>query len=58
MLTITKIKLHNFKRFRELMLDVYPDINILIGDNENQVKVQYYKLLILLLAVVEHELRI
>ena len=35
MLTITKIKLHNFKRFRELMLDVNPDINILIGDNES-----------------------
>ena len=35
MLTITKIKLHNFKRFRDLELDVNPDINILIGDNES-----------------------
>lgn len=35
MLTIRKIKLHNFKRFRELTLDVNPDINILIGDNES-----------------------
>jgi recombinational DNA repair ATPase RecF len=35
MLTITKIKHHDFKRFRELMLDVNPDINILIGDNES-----------------------
>lgn len=35
MLTITKIKLHNFKRFRDLTLDVNPDINILIGDNES-----------------------
>ena len=35
MLIISKIKLHNFKRFRELTLDVNPDINILIGDNES-----------------------
>ena len=35
MLTITKIKLHNFKRFKDLTLDVNPDINILIGDNES-----------------------
>ena len=35
MLTITKIKLHNFKRFRDLTLDVNPEINILIGDNES-----------------------
>lgn len=35
MLTITKIKLHNFKRFRDLTLEVNPDINILIGDNES-----------------------
>lgn len=32
---MTKIKLHDFKRFREFMLDVNPDINILIGDNES-----------------------
>ena len=35
MLTITKIKLHNFKKFKDLILDVNPDINILIGDNES-----------------------
>ena len=35
MITITKIKLHNFKRFKDLTLDVNPDINILIGDNES-----------------------
>ena len=35
MLTITKIKLHNFKRFKDLTLDVNPDINIFIGDNES-----------------------
>ena len=35
MLTITKIKLHNFKRFKDLTIDVNPDINILVGDNES-----------------------
>ncbi|BCS84114.1 ATP-dependent endonuclease [Prevotella herbatica] len=35
MLTITKIKLHNFKKFKDLTFDVNPDINILIGDNES-----------------------
>lgn len=34
MITISKIKLKNFKRFENLELDVKPDINILIGDNE------------------------
>lgn len=33
--TITKIKIHNFKRFKDLTLDVNPDINIFIGDNES-----------------------
>lgn len=32
---ITKIKLHNFKRFKNLILDVNPDINIFVGDNES-----------------------
>lgn len=35
MLTIAQIKLHNFKRFRDLTLNVNPDINIFIGDNES-----------------------
>lgn len=35
MLTITKIIIHNFKRFKDLTLDVNPDINIFIGDNES-----------------------
>ena len=35
MLIISKIKLHNFKRFKDLTLDVNPDINILVGDNES-----------------------
>lgn len=35
MLTISKIKLHNFKRFKDLTLNVNPDINILVGDNES-----------------------
>lgn len=35
MIIISKIKLHNFKRFKNLILDVNPDINILIGDNES-----------------------
>ena len=33
--TITKVKLHNFKRFGDLTLNVNPDITILIGDNES-----------------------
>lgn len=46
------------------MLDVNPDINILIGDNQSgkstilQAIYLDYRLFILLLAVVEHELRI
>lgn len=32
---IRKIILHNFKRFRDLEMDVYPDLNIFIGDNES-----------------------
>lgn len=32
---IRKIILHNFKRFVHLELDVMPDMNILIGDNES-----------------------
>lgn len=32
---ITKIKLHNFKKFRDLTIDVNPDLNIFIGDNES-----------------------
>ena len=35
MLTISKIKLHNFKRFQDLTIDVNSDINILVGDNES-----------------------
>lgn len=35
MLTIQKIVLHNFKRFRDLEMDVNPELNILIGDNES-----------------------
>ncbi|ULB34337.1 ATP-dependent nuclease [Proteiniphilum propionicum] len=35
MMTIAKIKLHNFKRFKDLFFDVNPDINIFIGDNES-----------------------
>ncbi len=35
MLIISKIKLHNFKRFKNLTLDVNPDINIFVGDNES-----------------------
>ena len=35
MLTITKVKLHNFKRFRDLTLNVNPDITVFIGDNES-----------------------
>ena len=35
MLIISKIKLHNFKRFKDLALDVNPDINIFVGDNES-----------------------
>lgn len=35
MISIAKIKLHNFKRFKDLVFDVNPDINIFIGDNES-----------------------
>lgn len=35
MLTIEKIILHNFKRFKDLTLNVNPDLNILVGDNES-----------------------
>lgn len=35
MLTISKIILHNFKRFKDLTLNVNSDINIYIGDNES-----------------------
>ena len=35
MITIEKIKLHNFKRFKDLVFDVNPDINIFIGNNES-----------------------
>lgn len=35
MIQIQKIILHNFKRFAHLELDVYPDLNIFIGDNES-----------------------
>lgn len=33
--TINKIKLHNFKKFRDLSLDVNNTLNVLIGDNES-----------------------
>ena len=32
---ISKIRLHNFKRFRDLEIPVEPDMNIFIGDNES-----------------------
>lgn len=32
---IRKIILHNFKRFKHFELDVFPDLNIFIGDNES-----------------------
>ncbi|MDD4963207.1 MAG: AAA family ATPase [Gallionella sp.] len=32
---ITKLKLHNFKRFREFVVDFSEDMNLLIGDNES-----------------------
>ena len=35
MIKITKIKLNNFKRFKELTLELYPKMNIFIGDNES-----------------------
>lgn len=35
MITISKIKLHNFKRFQDLTLDLDPKMNIFIGDNES-----------------------
>ena len=31
---IEKIKLHNFKRFQDFIVEFNPDINLLIGDNE------------------------
>ncbi|MDV6326861.1 AAA family ATPase [Idiomarina sp. Sol25] len=34
MKTITKIKLKNFKKYREFDVDVNPELNLLIGDNE------------------------
>lgn len=35
MIMISKIKLHNFKRFQDLPLDLDPEMNIFIGDNES-----------------------
>lgn len=35
MITIKKIRVHNFKRFRDLEINVNPDINIFVGDNES-----------------------
>lgn len=35
MIRISKIKLHNFKRFQDLTIDVDPKMNIFIGDNES-----------------------
>ena len=35
MKTISKIILHNFRRFTELEIDFNPTMNILIGDNES-----------------------
>lgn len=35
MIKITKIKLNNFKRFKELTLELDPKMNIFIGDNES-----------------------
>lgn len=35
MIKIVKIKLHNFKRFQDLTIDVDPKMNIFIGDNES-----------------------
>lgn len=35
MLTIQTIVLHNFKRFSDLEIDVNPQLNIFIGDNES-----------------------
>jgi putative ATP-dependent endonuclease of the OLD family len=32
---ITKIKLHNFKRFENFEVELEPDLNLLIGDNES-----------------------
>lgn len=50
---ITRIKLHNFKRFKDIEVSVDPIINIFIGDNESgkssilqaiDIKVQFYRL--------------
>lgn len=35
MIKISKIKLHNFKRFKDLTLELDPKMNIFIGDNES-----------------------
>src|SRR5688572_22462895 len=35
MAVIQKIKLHNFKRFRDFSVDLDEKINLLIGDNES-----------------------
>lgn len=35
MIKINKIKLHNFKRFQDLIIEVDPKMNIFIGDNES-----------------------
>ena len=35
MINIEKIKLSNFKRFRELTIDFDEDFNTIIGDNES-----------------------
>lgn len=35
MIKISKIKLHNFKRFKDLTLELDPKTNIFIGDNES-----------------------
>ena len=35
MIKITKIKLHNFKRFQDLTIEIDSKMNIFIGDNES-----------------------
>lgn len=35
MIKITKFKLHNFKRFQDLTIEIDPKMNIFIGDNES-----------------------
>lgn len=32
---ITKIIFKNYRKFKSLIIDVEPDINILVGDNES-----------------------